>query len=612
MSLTYKAEKLKGSADSNFTTGVFSKHIAFEEGGSGLFVFCALVKLKDDEASVSAGSVLNETFESECKKIADHRDDIYESLLAMRTGGEERFAHLGLEVSFAVAFFYKDVVYVAKSGEHIKMGIVRPPKTFEVDFLEGSGRLRGDDLVLISTSKFAQTFDWNVFATDEAIVFADAIDGLATDISALEGQSEVGAVFVQVKGAGAETDRVKHIEIEPKAEVEQIEQADVSESSQVFVDEQVLPEKKKSIIGGLGSALVEELKRLKVGDIRAIFRLRRNLVLVAILLVLALAGSGFMTIQGEKDAKRKVEFESYMVGANSKYSEAVGIVDLNRERARELLVEAEREVDMALAVFPNDARSLELKRQIEEKLAQTANLSSVDFSTFYDNSDKIGAFSRGVDSFFVFGDAGIVEVDEDGREIDTLSEDNVIGGFVYDNNVFSVLDGKVFKITDAGKSVEIARNSSLRDMAVFLGNVYVLGSDQIYKYVPIADGYAKSVDYLEQTKSFGAESRMAIDGSVWVTVGSEIFKYTRGAAEAFEISGVGGVGTLGEIYTNSDIDNLYVVDRSNSALLVVSKEGVVSKTYNSSEFVKATDLFVDEPGGKMYIGTGTKVLVADL
>jgi len=597
MNLAFRAEKISGATDGKYFSGVFAKHITFGDGGVGLFAFCALAKVESAVAGTNVASVLHEAFVRDSKKIESRQEDILTELVALRATGVSRFEQMGLTSDFVIVVFYRDAVYVARHGDKVLVNIFRPPKSFEVKFSEGSGIVRGGDLVLVSTAKFVETFNSDVFASDRNLVFADAIDGLATDISVLEAQSEVGAIFVQVKGAGGET--IVQTDNEP-------------ETSTAEVQAEPAGEKKISFFGKIAPAVLGEFRHLRTSDIKAIFRLRRNLVFVAVILILVLVGSGYMSLRGELDGKKKAQLDGYMTSANSKYNEAVGIVDLNQERARELLVEAGRSVDLALSVTPSDANALGLKRQIEEKLAQTANLSTVSFSTFYDGGDKVGAISRGTDSFFVFGDGGIAEVDDVGKEIDKLSEVSVTSGFVYDNNVFSVVGGKVSKISNTGKVQVIAAVSGLGDMAVFLGNVYVLGGDQIYKYVPIADGYAKSAPYLEQTKSFGSESRMTIDGSIWVTAGSGIFKYTRGANEAFEISGVNGVGTLGEIYTNVDIDNLYVVDRSNSALLVISKEGVVSKTYNSGEFAKATDLFVDEESGKMYIGSGTKVLVADL
>ena len=61
------------------------------------------------------------------------------------------------------------------------------------------------------------------------------------------------------------------------------------------------------------------------------------------------------------------------------------------------------------------------------------------------------------------------------------------------------------------------------------------------------------------------------------------------------------------------MDNLYVVDAANEALLAIGKDdGILKKSYQAKEFGKATGLVVDEQAGKIYISVDNKILVADL
>ena len=106
---------------------------------------------------------------------------------------------------------------------------------------------------------------------------------------------------------------------------------------------------------------------------------------------------------------------------------------------------------------------------------------------------------------------------------------------------------------------------------------------------------------------------MAIDGNVWVTSGGNIFKFLRGEKQNFEISGLtGNSSVFGEIYTNGGLDNLYVVDKANSALLVISKDGVYKKAYQASEFSQAKGICVNADESKVFIAVGNKVLETSL
>ena len=607
--MSFKVEKISGAGDERYSCGVFSKHVTIESGGSGVLVSCVLVETAKIENIENVSGFLHDEFEDDVKKIIEVKDGVFAALVAVRDRQVSRFKGMGADVSFALAFFYKGVVYIARHGERVKINVFRLQKSFGVKFGEGSGRVKSGDLVLISTDKFVENFDSGVFArgSDD---FEDVIDGLATDISALDDQSEVGALFVRVGGEKSLKSQSANDGDGEKPQEDSVEDKVVSVRD---IDEEVAS---PSAIGGqpirLFSALGRELGKLRVGDIGAMFRLRRNLIFLAVLIVSVLIASGFVTIKKSKDAITAADFRGHLQVAGNKYNEALGVLDLNKEKARSLLVEADGEIKLALVIKPEDEEALALQRQIQDKLGETANLASIDFENFFESNSKITSFSRGSGNFFVFGDDGTIEVSDVGRRVREVSGENADGGFVYDNSIFTLSGSKVFRLGTDGAREEVAKGDGVKDMAVFLGNIYLLKADQILKFVPIADGYAQSANYLEAPEAFADNSRFAIDGSIWVTRGTEVLKYTRGANDGFNIEGISGIGELGEIYTNSDLDSIYVIDRANSALVVISKDGVYKKSYNSSKFARAGDLYVDEEAGKIYIAVGSMVLVANI
>jgi len=163
------------------------------------------------------------------------------------------------------------------------------------------------------------------------------------------------------------------------------------------------------------------------------------------------------------------------------------------------------------------------------------------------------------------------------------------------------------------KTETIIEGQTGRDIAVFIGNIYLLTPDQVVKFSPIEGGYADGVDYLNEKANFTDSSRMAIDGNVWLTSGQKILKFLRGENKNFEISGLTApVGEFGIVYTSSSLDNLYVVDSKNSALLVVGKDGVYKKAYQSAEFGRASDVVINNDEDTMYIADGPRILEAKL
>jgi len=93
---------------------------------------------------------------------------------------------------------------------------------------------------------------------------------------------------------------------------------------------------------------------------REIFRLRRNLVAIALVILLVLALSAFLTLRGNADRQSQSEFGEYLSTAGSKYEEGLGLLSLNREKARGIFIEADEAIKKALEIEPEDEQALEL------------------------------------------------------------------------------------------------------------------------------------------------------------------------------------------------------------------------------------------------------------
>ena len=439
--MSFLVEKISGTADDKFTCGVFSKHIDLAGGESGVLVSCVLVETPGLGEVENAGGFLHDGFENDTGKMSEGEGGILATLTAVRDGQVRRFEGMGAKANIALAFFYAGAVYVAKHGARIKTNVFRPPKSFEVAFGEGSGKVNGGDLVLICTDKFIETFDSNVFSEGVADDFSDVMDGLATDISALDDRSEIGAVFVRVGVGKWEEDPDTLGKEDKKPHEVSVEAIGEADSARVEVP---VPPRVRTF--SLFTYLIREVGRLRVGDIGAVFRLRRNIIIAAVLLILVLAASGFITMRNDKDADKTAEFRTHLQSANAKYSEALGLFDLNREKARALLIDAQGEVELAVALYPKDDEALALQSRIKDKISETVSLAGVDFRDFYEGRGKITAFSRGSGSFFAFGDDGVIELDDSGKKIKDLASLRSDGGYVWDNTVFSLSGDKIINL----------------------------------------------------------------------------------------------------------------------------------------------------------------------
>lgn len=617
-----KIEKITGSASGEHASMIFSKRITFGEDEVG--VIAGFYQTQKGESSESH-TAAHDLFQIVVKRIEEAGgNNVLENLKVAKVECEDFSKGSGVQVSYAICFFYKKAVYFSRSGNLVKIFAYNAPDAIEIKFEDGSGSFSAGQLFILGSAKFFDTFDTFIFSQSTDIDLEDVIDGLATDISVQEDQAEIGALFVQVKEDGGALTSPAEVKAEEAHLMEQFGQDEqILDTSFPVAEVSYEVGKKRFVsilslvgapIGAFWRFVRREILGFSRGEVGVVSRLRRNIVLLAVILVLVLGASGYFTYAKQKDAKQLKEFEGHITNATASYNEGSAIIELNRSRARDILIVADKEVKLALSLRPKDAAALSLGSQITQKLKDTENLAGVSFRTFYEDSGAV-SLSRMGNNIVGFFEDKIVGVDKDGKKVGEVSDLGIISaGVTFDKSIFILSGNKILKTTfESSKKEEVVSVSGARDLGVFLGNVYLLFPNQINKFVPIEGGYSKGADYLEKGEDFSPNSHFAIDGSVWVTKGNQVLKYTRGKKEDFSIQGLTSANSdFYNIYTAADADNLYIVDHANSAVLVVSKDGTYKKSYQSREFTKLTSIMVDEALGKMYITTGGKILVASL
>lgn len=612
--MTVSVEKVTGKPKSEVASRVFVKRVTLADATVGTLVSCLLARGE----GAGRADVLSAIFEIAEKKLEGAEEGILAALEATVLPTKNS----SLEISLVHAFFYEDVCYIVKIGNEIKVLVFDPPKSTEIKFESGSGPISGGQLYLFATEAFLATFDTSVLAQDAELDFGDIIDGIATEIAGEENQSEVGAAFVSVKGEQVaevakkveETVGVEGQADEGAKEAKETEEEQGTEAVEKVYE--IVPGKttgqQTGVLSGIAARISTEFGRLVHGDIGAI---RRNIVAVAVVVVLVLAISGGFTLYKKSEGERQARFREHMSAASAKYSEAVAIAELNKSRARDILIEADREVKFALEIRGEDSEAKKLAGDIEQKLKETETTATVELLEVVDLADSVVSLSISGNSLAAVSDEKVYEVNLATKDTtDVTSDGGVQVGIVFDGRAFLSSGEKIYRIDIADeKRVDVGERSGGLDIGVFAGNVYVLSANSITKFVPIEAGYSQGTEYLNNPETFTSGSHFAIDGSIWVSAGGKILKFTRGEKESFEISGlVGGVGEFSLIYTTPDLDNLYVVDFTNSALLVISKEGVYKGVLQSPEFSRASDLVVDETEEKVYISSGSKVLEASI
>ena len=140
-------------------------------------------------------------------------------------------------------------------------------------------------------------------------------------------------------------------------------------------------------------------------------------------------------------------------------------------------------------------------------------------------------------------------------------------------------------------------SSRVTSFAPYLNYLYLVvpGEPQIYKATPSGSTYTIS-KWLSPQASVGEGLGVTVDGEVWVLTSNNILRFYRGAQKEFALSGIDrSFNNPVAIYTNGDLNNLYVYDSGNGRVVAFSKSGrYVFQIILPSLPFSVRDLVVDE------------------
>lgn len=636
--LTFQIEKIAGQAREDAECAVFNKKIILADGQVGNLVCCLLVR---NSAAAQAQVVTCGIFEIAQRKLDDAEGPLLEVLKSVLDSARAYLDSQEAVVSFIIVLFYKNACYVVRLGEEVRLVLFSGSEKAQIDFESGSGPVAEGQTYLAATDKFLEHFEEGLFQSEQ-IGLSETIDGLATEISAFDDQAEMGAVFIKIKQA--ESGRQEPIEERGSAggseKIEGLvsaewereegtrgEKADGLEGENeegykgAFESEHpalTVVKTRQSLFNLVSRVTVKaagELKKIRSGNIKAILRLRRNILIIVVLIIVSLAGLAGYQVWQKHEKGKQLEINGFLESARSKLNEGAALIELNKSRARQILVSAQEEARKAQKTDKNNREVSEILSEIDNKLKETEVTSSISFSTLAEVGSGLRSLAFNGSKIEAIGEDKVFEIDSSGKTTNEYGGiTGVKNGVVFDSKAFILTESEAVKLDFAGGKIsKIADASRSRDIGVFFGNVYLMKTDQISKITPIEGGYAEPRDYLESKQNFGDLSRMAIDSLVWVTNGRKILKFNRGALENFEINGLPeGSGEFGLIFTDSNLDNLYVVDRLNSVLLVIDKKGQYKQALSAPEFGRATDILVNDGEDRIFIAEGNKILTTGL
>lgn len=156
------------------------------------------------------------------------------------------------------------------------------------------------------------------------------------------------------------------------------------------------------------------------------------------------------------------------------------------------------------------------------------------------------------------------------------------------------------------------------DIAVFGTRLYTLdrASNQIYRHLKTGEEFEAGSAWISgEGVDLSNAVSFAIDGDIYVLKeNGELIRMSAGTKdEEFSIAKIDpSLDSAKSIFTNENIENLYIVDSAHKRIVVFTKEGKLVAQYTSDTFDGLKDIVVDEANKKLYVLSGTKLYEVEL
>jgi preprotein translocase subunit SecF len=547
-----------------------------------------------------------------------------------------------IKLSFVVCYLHENILYLYAAGggkailkRNEKIGTVIDSEN-DREVKSASGYVQDKDFIILETEPFIRTVASPTLASAldkdtpeevseelaphvhekseggaSAVIlnYKEGVVGTVADIAQMAGVAttqeqeeteENENIIDDVQNLDEETDEIIENEnLESSEIVKEPEEINEAPNLTQHMDEKIetqFPEDNlKESPETVSPYLTDQKSRRKMpkfgfGKIKGLMRNRRFVFLFTaiIILLIVIAGVFLFVNNGGSEGQK---FDQVYNSAKAKFEEGQSLQDLNSELAQEKFKEAQQILVENQNTFETGSKE---DNQIEGLLNEV--------------NDALGGSSTDTST------STATEVEKSESQILSVQIDNPDSGYFTQNEdfVYYITSKGVTRLDKGNSEEEAIITESWKEaggIGVFGSNVYVLDkTDNILKFVPSGDEFTSS-DYITETVDLAKSTAMTIDGSVYVldSEGS-IKKYTKGVEDDFSISGLEKpMSSPTRITTNEDFENIYILDKGNSRIVVIDKDGKFVKAYSADILKNARDIDPQETENAIFILSSDKV-----
>lgn len=314
-------------------------------------------------------------------------------LVSIKSAIEESLKIIPEDVlcSFSVGSFSDNVLYLfaGKGGKALikrgeSLGEVLAAKDEDV-LIASSGFVEKDDLIVLETKAFCEIITNDLLQTSlDSLPPSEIAEDLAPKLHAKE---DGRAASIVIKYEEQETPQTPYEEPEPQEPILPASNPQTSSSSQPTTS--------------------------KFFSFYNLAHSKKHFLTVLILILIILVASIFFAVKKQNDAKTQALFNSIYTQAKNKFDEGQGLIDLNKNLARDSFISAQKILNENKDKFPVKSKELtqtqDLLKKVEDGLTQ---VSSVDKSgldrnklsvTVQNGSGTEGAAGKAGDMLKEFG-----------------------------------------------------------------------------------------------------------------------------------------------------------------------------------------------------------------
>jgi hypothetical protein len=306
--------------------------------------------------------------------------------------------------------------------------------------------------------------------------------------------------------------------------------------------------------------------------------------------------------------------------AKHKYEEGKALVELNRERARDVLTESQESLKNLQETLKKGQaeykKTVGLLNKVEDLLKIARAAYEIEPKIFYDLSllrDGLTAreMVRSGNKIYIFSPkqklVAVINLKTKAAEViaggDFLKEASKLT-LTASGQYITTADG-ILNIDEPNKPV-IEQDEDwggIVSLEYFGGNIYLLdGKGKIWKYPPTDSGFGEKKNFLKGDQTVYKPSSMAIDGNIWVVGENNIYKYIGGRQDSYYLRGIESPLGLNAIVDKTpEMNNLYVLDRENNRVVVITEKGDFKAEYRWDGLNTVTAFTVLEEEKKAYM-----------